>query len=149
MAIEPQGDHMIKRFYLSTIAAIGPNAEPFKFEVPKDAWIFVERRAGFLGGREGEPTTGGFTGGGVRGSLDTRWTTVKVADAVTCANCSAPITLVNEQWLDHARDVDGAWRLGVEIRDLWRHDHDEFPLGLGPVECDLEIIRFEATPTES
>lgn len=43
--------------------------DPLWQEVTKEQWVRAERAAGFRGGREDEPATGGFSGGGVRGSL--------------------------------------------------------------------------------
>lgn len=149
MAIKPKGDLVITRFYLSTDKAVGPSPEPLNYEVPKAAWVAAERGAGFRGHRDGEPATAGFGGYGIRGTQGSRWTTVRIQDAMVCGNCGLGITLVSEQWYGYGPGVDGVNRSGIEIRDLWRHTHEEFPHSLGPVECDLPVVRFEATPQES
>jgi hypothetical protein len=149
MATVPEGDHAIKRFYLSAGVTLGPDEEPFKYEVPKEVWLVAERSAGFRGGREGEPATGGFGNGGIRGYQSTFWTTIKVRGMALCANCGVGITLVHEQFFEYAPGADDVWRTGITTRDTWRHANEEFELYLGPTECNLSVIRYEATPKES
>ena len=41
-----------------------------KVEVTKQEWVRAERGANFRGGRDGEPSTGGFSSGVLSGSIE-------------------------------------------------------------------------------
>ena len=142
---------MITRYYLSSPQPLGPEPEPFKYEVPLPAWLLAERSAGFRhkGDRDDQPATGGFSGTGIKGSQNTRWTTVKVRGMMRCGNCLVDITLINEQYYDYQPDAEGIWHTELAVKDQWRHVNHEFPLELGPIECNLPAVYFEATPQET
>lgn len=61
-------EHFIERYFLSVDGH--PETET---EVSKEEWVKAERRAGFNNtmGHPEEPGTGGFSGGGIRGRIET------------------------------------------------------------------------------
>jgi hypothetical protein len=115
---------MIQRFYLR------------KREVTQKVWVLNERNAGFRpkGPDHGQPATGGFSGGGLEGSSIYNW--IKLVDNTEyeCTNCKEPCILVQE-W-----DM-----LAGTFNDVVRHWDAEYPENIGPMECDVKLVRPVAT----